>query len=851
MVTTAIGLTSAQVQERRARGEGNQVKQETSRSYKDIFIQNIFGAVNVVLYVIGAGLALVGDFKSAFATVALVLFNAAVGIFQEIRAKRQLDQIALLARAQVTVQRDGNRQEIDPSELVLGDVFVTRAGDLIPVDGRVIGAQEIQVDESALTGESDLILKTEGDSVLSGTTCVTGEALIEATQVGESSFANKLTENARKYTEHFTPLQRNVNRLLRIVLAIVVFFSVLAVMALFVLDLTVQSWLQILAVITGSVSAGLLALITLNYSWSAMRIGQAGGLVQQINAVESLSNVTVLCTDKTGTLTTNEIRYNDVFPIEVEKSELERLLGIFAASASSTNKTSEAILTHLPATAGVVVDEVPFSSANKWSALAFLDPEKPADADPRGVYVLGAMEMLEPYMQVPQAARETIARWSAAGLRVLVFAGNRDTTMLHDASGEPQLPPLTLLGVLSLGDTLRPHLADTVAAFDKHGIELKVISGDNPETVAALARQAGIPGELKSVSGTELAQMSAADFAQTSVDARIFGRITPQQKEALVDALRNRGEYVAMIGDGVNDVLSLKKADIGIAMGSGSTATRSVAAMVLLGDSFELLPHAFTEGQRTVNSIQEILRFFMTTVFALLLLIIGIGLLGIGFPFTTLQSTLVSFFARGAPPFVLAVTATAGLARRSLIQNIVEFTLPASLLIFLFGLLIYVGAYFAVENQILDASLTQADIVAIGNNVGADYSNLDPDTFRNIGTIVSAQTALTTFFVLVGSLLMLFSYPPVPWLAALGEYRGRKWLPTIIAAILIVAYIAVLMMPRLRRFFDLIPLSPALYVGIVIMTLVWAAVQLVVWRSNVFERFLDIEWNPVKGGERQ
>ena len=306
------GLTSSEVLTRRERGEGNDLKLTSSRSYTDILKTNVFNPVNVVLYAIGAGMVLVGDVRSAISTVMLVAFNAVVGIVQEVLAKRKLDQIALLARAKVTVRRDGQEQHVDPAELVLGDVLVIRAGDQIPVDGVLADDGKLEVDESALTGESDLVAKLQGERVLSGSFCVTGSGLVEATHVGEQSFANQLTQNARQFKLEQTPLQNDVNRLLRILLLIVAFYGFLAVLALFVLDLPFELWLQILAVITGSVSAGLLVFVTLNYSWGAVRIGQQGGLVQQINAVESLSNVTVLCTDKTGTLTANKIRFDDV-----------------------------------------------------------------------------------------------------------------------------------------------------------------------------------------------------------------------------------------------------------------------------------------------------------------------------------------------------------------------------------------------------------------------------------------------------------------------------------------------------------------------------------------------------------
>jgi cation-transporting ATPase E len=835
------GLTNSQVLERQQQGLGNEVKLSTSRTYKDIIVTNVFNPVNIVLYVIGLGMLLVGDAKSALATVGLVVFNATVGIIQEVRAKKQLDQIALLAVAKVAVLRDGQEQQLLPSELVQGDILLIRAGDQIPVDGTIIGQGKMEVDESALTGESDLIAKTTDEHVLSGSFCVTGATLVEATGVGEQSFANKLTKDAREFKLELTPLQREVNRLLRLLLLIVAFFAILAVLALLVLELPVDIWLQILAVITGSVSAGLLTLITLNYSWGAVRIGQQGGLVQQINAIESLSNVTVLCTDKTGTLTANKIRYHDVYPVSLEKPELEQLLADFGASAGSTNKTSEAIIEGLPGNKRTVSDEVPFSSARKWSAIAFDDPGTDGRPAMKGAYVLGAMEMLQDRFDMAETVRQQLLAWSDQGLRVLVFARHPEVTTLHDANDEPTLPPLTLLGLISFSDELRPHLQETISAFTENGVKLKVISGDNPQTVAALAKQAGLPGDLEAVSGPELAQMSGAEFAQTAADATVFGRITPQQKEALVDALRSQGEYVAMMGDGVNDVLSLKKANMGVAMESGSTATRSVAAMILLGDSFEAMPQAFTEGQRIVNSIQDILKLFMATVFALLLLIIGISFLQIGFPFTTLQSTLLSFFARGAPPLILAVVAVAGRQRGSLYTNIMHFTLPASFLIFLFGLIIYIGTFFLIQNRLAEVAITQDTLIELGRQSGKDFSGMTVEEFKSMATVFSAQTTLTTFFVLAGVMLMVFAAPPVKWLAGGAPYRDKNWLPTIAAVVLIAAYIIVLLLPGLRSFFDLVSLPPLLHISVAVLTVLWVLAQRSVWRSRWFERFLDME----------
>jgi cation-transporting ATPase E len=716
-------------------------------------------------------------------------------------------------------------------------MLVIRAGDQIPVDGVVSDESKLEVDESALTGESDLIAKVQGDQVLSGSFCVTGSGLVEATRVGEQSFANQLTQNARQFKLEQTPLQNDVNRLLRILLLIVAFYGFLAVLALFVLDLPFELWLQILAVITGSVSAGLLVFVTLNYSWGAVRIGQQGGLVQQINAVESLSNVTVLCTDKTGTLTANKIRFDEVHPVGIDKATLEQRLADFAGNASATNKTTEAIVAWRAGDPRRVSDEVPFSSARKWSGLAFDDPGL------QGVFVLGALEMLQPHFTAANhaeaAALERLRQWSDAGLRVLVFAHNPVTTTLHDAGGEPTLPPLTWIGVISFSDELRPHLQETLQAFTTNGIKLKVISGDNPQTVAALAKQAGLPGDLRAVSGPELAEMSEGEFAQTAAEATVFGRISPQQKEQLVAALRRQGEYVAMIGDGVNDVLSLKKANMGIAMESGSTATRAVAGMVLLGDSFEAMPKALLEGQRIVASIQSILKVYMVTVFALVLLITGISALQLGFPFTAPQNTILSFFARGAPPAIISLTALAVVNRGRLSTNIMHFTLPAALLMFVFGLLIYVGAIFVADRGLaqMDAGAEMMAIVAGAARVPVD--SLSPERFALLATVYTAQTSLVTFFVLAGILTMVFAEPPLRWFAGGAPYRGH-WLTGASAVALIVAYYILLLWPWPRAFFELVPLPLSFHIAILVMTAAWAFLLRTMWRRNCLGRFLDM-----------
>jgi len=829
------GLTSAQITERRGQGLGNDVKLTTSRTNADILKTNLLNPVSLILLPIGIGLWLAGDINNAITTLGLVVFNTGIGIIQELRAKKQLDQIALLAQAKVTVIRNGSEQQIDPSELVQGDVLVIRAGDQIPVDGVITGEGRIEVDESALTGESDSVAKFTGDTVLSGSFCVIGESIIEGTGVGEKSFANAMAKNAREFKMEMTPLQKDVNFILRGLLLIVLFYSFLAVLSLFVQTQPLDSWLRVMSVITGAVSAGLLTMITLNYSWGAVKISQKGSLVQQIYAVESLSNVTVLCTDKTGTLTANKIVYNDVYAAGIDKSELKSALADFASSATTSNNTTEAIVAGLPGSRRSICDEVLFSSARKWSALVFDDAP-----DRHGAYVLGALEMLQDNLTIDAGAVAQLQQWSEAGLRVLVFARNLETKTFHAAGDEPMLPNLELIGVVSFSDELRPHLQETLAAFAANDVRLKVISGDNPQTVAALAKQAGLLADLQAVSGPELADMGPAEFAQTAQTATVFGRITPEQKEALVEALRDQGEYVAMIGDGVNDVLSLKKANMGIAMESGSTATRSVSDMILMNDSFEALPLALDEGYRIINSIQNILKLYLVKVLAMLLIIIAIEVPELGFPFTPAQNLVVSIFATSIPTFILAVAATSARQKATLFKSIIHFTIPAVLGVFLIGILIYVFAFLYMQPDAANETVTPEVSMLLEKYSGSDFNSLNENEIKSLTGRLYAQTALTTFFVFSGIILMLFAQPPLSWFVGGSPYNGNKT-PLIAAIILLIVFFILMAIPSVRTFNELVQMPNWITALIAVATVVWMILQRAAWRANLFERFLGID----------
>jgi cation-transporting ATPase E len=832
LATTSLhGLSESEVLARRKRGEGNHVRLPTSRSYTDILRQNVVRFINIILFIVGALLLWQGRVSDAISSVGLVFLNIIIAVFQEARAKRKLDQIALLARPKVTVMREGHTKTVDPSELVLGDILVATLGDQIVVDGEVVGEGTMDVDESLLTGESDLVTKKEGDKVLSGSFCVSGSAHYVAQKVGKESFANQLTASARSFRVVKTPLQKDIDLIIRLLTGMAALLALVLFISILLYPMPAMRSIQLAAVITGFVPIGLSFLVVISYAMGAVRIASRGALIQQSNSVESLSNVNVLCMDKTGTLTANRIRFHDLYPNGIEKHTFKRLLGDFAASTSAGNRTTEAIAAALSGEAHPLVDEVAFSSARKWSAIS-------VDCDGmHGVYALGALEMLQLYLASAADLSAKAAEWAKGGLRVVLFAHAPDVVRLHDSLDQPRLPErLISLGLVSFSDELRQEAESTLAGFAKAGVRLKIISGDNPDTVAALAKQAGLDGDLKVISGVELENMDAAEFERAADELTIFGRITPQQKEKLVEALRKRGCYVAMIGDGVNDVLSLKKSQLGIAMQSGSAATRSVADMVLLNDSFAALPPAFLEGQRIINGMKDVLRLFLTRALFNALLIIACSILKVGFPYTPSQITLLTLLTVGIPTLALAAWARPAVPSQGLIRSVLHFVLSASVSIFMFGMVVYLIAYVNTYNEALASHPTPQVIAAFKASTGINYDlpNADAYAFELAGAV--ARTAVTAFTTLTGLLLIVFVAPPVSFFVGGNEFSG-DWRPTILAGILLVVFVVIVVVPPLRDFFDMYPLGIKDYLLMSAGVLVWGVVQRFLWRWSWLQRF--------------
>ena len=839
------GLSEREARERRAAGRGNNQALKSGRSYLDIVRTNLFTLFNNILFVIGVALIALGRVNDAMTSVGIGLVNALISTLQAMRAKRLLDQIALLTKPTASVVRDGHARDIDPTEIVEGDTLRIQAGDQIVVDGPVVGDGRLEMDESSLTGEPTLIRKHAGDTLFSGSFCVTGVGCMRAERVGAESLANQLTAAARTMSIVKTPLQKQINLLVKLMMLLVGVFSILILAAAALEGASQIRLVQIAAVLTGQVPYGLFLLIVAAYALGAAKVGRDGALVQQTNAVESLSNIDILCTDKTGTLTTNRLQLKDVHPLgDGNRDEIMAALGDFVRSASTSNQTSEAIVAGTEGEVRLVSDEVPFASSRKWSGVAFNQTER------RGLYLLGAAEVLAGQIaaDVMAAGGELSTKtreWSEQGLRVLLFAHAPDVVAFHDAGGGLELPRLVPLALVCLRDELRPMVGETIAGFRELGIELKVISGDSPYTVAALARQAGLPGDIHIVSGPELAEMTGAAFDQAAAESTVFGRVTPQQKEQLVDALLRHGSHVAMIGDGVNDVLSLKKASLGIAMQSGSSATRNVADMVLLGDSFAALRPAFYEGQRIISGLSSALFLFLARSLTTTLLIIGVTILGLSFPFDPAQVALTTFTV-GIPAFFLILWAQPRALAPNLLLSLARFVFPVAILTMLMGAGLYLDDFNRARPP-QDSLATAADDDTSPFRRLLDaysaYTGVKPadEGFADAFGTIAAQGTLSIFISHTAFLLILFLEPPIRFFTGWRREVSRDKRPGILAVVLILIFQVFYFVPAIGTYFGLLEKPPAVYTGILALVVVWMVVIRTIWRQQLFERLLGLE----------
>jgi len=669
------GLSAAEVEQRIARGLANDVPQRHSRSYAEILRANLLTRFNALLGALFVIALVIGPIQDA-AFGLVLLSNTVIGVVQEVRAKRTLDRLAVLSTPQVAVRRDGESRVVDVGAVVLDDVVELRRGDQLAVDGTVLHADGLEIDESLLTGEAEPVAKRAGDNVLSGSFVVSGGALYRATRVGAAAYARELSDRAREFTMVRSELRDGINRILRYITWIMPPMAVLLVVSQMRANAHVFDAVRAsVAGLVALVPEGLVLLTSLALAVAVVRLGQRRALVQELPAVEMLARVDVVCLDKTGTLTEGDIHV-EALEVLSPGAPCEQALGALAASDPAPNASLQAVGARFAAPAEWrVAGGVPFSSARRWSAVR---------VEGQGAYVLGAPDVVLARAGAEEAA---VARLHAdaharAGRRTLLLAW-------AEALGPgDSLPAVVLpIAVLALEEKVRDDAAATVRYFLEQDVAVKVISGDNPATVAAIAALAGVPGSDAPIEGRDLPPEGDA-LAEAMESHSVFGRVAPQQKRAMVAALQQRGHVVAMTGDGVNDVLALKESDIGIAMGSGSGASRAVAQLVLLDGRFATLPFAVAEGRRVIANVERVGNLFVTKTAYAMCLAIAVGIASLPFPLLSRHLTLVASLTVGIPGFFLALAPTAQRARPGFVGRILSFAVPA-------GVAMSVATFFA------------------------------------------------------------------------------------------------------------------------------------------------------------
>jgi cation-transporting ATPase E len=605
----------------------------------------------------------VGEPQDALFGLVLVA-NALIGIAQELRAKRTLDRLAVLSAPKVHVIRDGSRQDIPVADLVLGDLIDLRPGDQLVADGVVRDTAGLEADESLLTGESEPVDKRAGDRLLSGSFVVAGGGGYQATEVGAGAYARRLATEARRFGLVRSELVDGINRILRYVTWVIVPLAVLLLVSQLHARNSVKDALTgTIAALVGVVPQGLVLLTSVAFGVAAITLARRSVLVQQLPAVEGLARVDVLCVDKTGTLTDGAIEFDSLIRLGGQGPVAEAL-GALAADEAG-NATLGAIGQAFPPPGGWErTASVPFSSARKWSAASFAG---------HGTWVLGAPEMVLPGGQRAQLSRA--AELAASGHRVLVLA-HADGAL----EGESLPPALRAEALVVLTERLRPDAAETLAYFAAQGVTVKVISGDSPQTVAAVAARAGLPGASAAVDARSLPEDPDA-LGRALEEHTVFGRVTPHQKQAMVKALQARGHTVAMTGDGVNDVLALKLADLGIAMGSGAAATKAVAELVLLDGRFATLPGVVAEGRRVTANIERVANLFITKSVWTALLAIAVGVTLLPYPFLPRHLTIIDTLTIGVPSFFLALAPNQRRYLPGFVNRVLRFAIPAGCIV--------------------------------------------------------------------------------------------------------------------------------------------------------------------------
>ncbi len=704
------GLTSAQVADRVARGLSNTVPAAPTRTVGQIVRANVLTPINFVVGALAAMVIAAGSPKDALFG-GVIVANSVIGVVQELRAKSVLDQLSVVNAPRAHAVRDSVVRELQVHELVLDDVVELRGGAQVVADGIVLTSENLEIDESLLTGEADPVVKAPEAEVLSGSAVVAGTGRMVVTKVGAENYAAKLAEEARRFTLVNSPLRNDVNRIVSWVGYMIIPVGLLLASSQFIRrnEGWQESIISTVAGLVGMVPEGLVLLTSVAFAVGVVRLAGKRCLVQELPAIEVLARVDVLCADKTGTITEGTLAVAGVQPIEpAEHAEVDAALTALAQLDPDPNATSRALDHHFDEpTTWKVTGRVPFSSARKWSGMTF---------ERHGSWVLGAPENVLADAYAGEL-REQVELHAALGQRVLVLARADGT---FSDGNDVALPAVEPRALVLLEDVVRSDAPETLEYFAAQGVTVKVISGDNNVTVGAVARRAGLAGWADNVNATTMPAEGTEEFADAVEASTVFGRVTPHQKRAMVKALQSRGHTVAMTGDGVNDVLALKDADCGVAMASGSEATRGVAQLVLMDSNFSAMPAVVSEGRRVINNIERVASLFLAKTAYSVVLSILTGVFALAYPLRPIHLSILSWFTIGVPAFFLALEPNDQRVSEGFLRRVLGRAVPAGVVI-------------------AAATMTVFAIAEIDESI-------DPDHARTVAVLVAGSVALMNLY---------------------------------------------------------------------------------------------------------
>ena len=657
------GLTQAEVEERIADGQVNAIQDSSNRSVKDIVMGNTLTFFNFINIVLLALVLSVRSYKNML-FIFIIIANTLIGIFQEIKAKITLDKLKILTVSHVDVIRDGVKKSVTVSELVKDDVILLKSGGQIPADGVILDG-EVDVNESLLTGESDSIHKTCGSKVLSGSFVTSGKAMCLLTEVGHDCYMEKLSSEAKQFKRYKTELQRNLDTILKFISIIIVPLGIILFAKQYWISGSTyeQAALDTVAAVLGMIPEGLVLLTSVALALGAVRLARRSTLVRELFCIETLARVDTLCLDKTGTITEGHLCVQGEESVK-EDIDLEQLMGRMVSALGDENETFQALRQHYKRNQSTNIKLVlPFSSERKFSGVVF---------EGEGTYLMGAYQFIFP--QADPAVLEKIAEYASKGLRVLTVAHSpnemTDYTLAED---------FEIVGFVFMTDVVRKNAPDILGYFEEQGVDLKVISGDDPVTVAAIAARAGLKDADKYIDATTI--NTDEEMEDAILKYSVFGRVTPKQKQQMVRLLKQNGRTVAMTGDGVNDVLALKDADVSIAMASGSEAAKNTANLVLLNSDFASLPHIVNEGRRVINNIKAAASMFLIkTGFSVLTALLTI-IVGQNYPFQPIQLSVINGCAVAIPTMLLQLEPSFQKVNKHFFREVLRMSMPAAITI--------------------------------------------------------------------------------------------------------------------------------------------------------------------------